>query len=231
MEQFHLLFFNRDKEEIFNVSTEMMEEDSELDFQQFLKICTPNESCDPEIVFSMKIGKFFIDIATCMNLFCASVIPTGNKTECAQLNPMLAISAMLPVASDAINENTITDLKIPDNPLFQIKQEFSSLLNEEVEYIAIVTTLHQVLSTFGQLSLTKNEYAKAWDLANTIIEVIDDEEYCISEDSNCIVAFSFIPGLYLLVFYSIAVDDDDELLNEFVEKLRVLKAKLSYIFI
>lgn len=185
----------------------------DLDFDSFLKTCTivsNNDSeslefTDIQIVFSLKIMNYLIDIASCLDIFCISVSIDDINRPAMKANPLNALCVLYSIVNLGIINTFNFDLILFDNKIItKLYDAFSTLIDPSfAEYISIVSPFEEVFCSFGKTEIPQEDYFEVWDEALSIASELEmSDQHVLSNNTDYLAVFSFLPCIKVVAFFS-----------------------------
>lgn len=228
---------------------------NDIDFISILKTCEIVSNSDAEIldfpdiqiVFSLKIMNYLIDIGSSHNLFCISVSIDDINRPVMKANPLNALCTLYSLIhfnkSETFNLNYI---KFDNRLITNLYNIFSNLCNPNfVEYISIVSPRYEVFCSFGKTEIPQEDYFEVWDEALSIAEELEkSDQHALSNNTDYLAVFSFLPFVKVIALFSVEalnfsepeeenlkIQTNNELLmNPFASKLNELKHTIPAIY-
>ena len=226
-----------------------------LDFISILKALEIDSNVDAEksdftniqIVFSLKIMNFLIDIATSHGIFCISVSIDDINRPAMKANPLNAICTLYSIISlNTTNSLNLNCIKFSDKLITVLYDIFSKLCNPKfAEYISFVSPNNEVFCSFGKTEIPHDDYYEVWDEAMSIAADLENsDQHALSDNTDYLAVFSFLPFVKVVAIFSEEAlefpepEDKKEkiqannefLMNPFISKLNELKQLIPAIY-
>jgi hypothetical protein len=231
VERYDLVFLSSDLEILHEMMT--MEERPDVDLKAVLELCSPEPSPDPTICFSMDLGCYTVDVASCMNVFCVSILEKVTTSQ-SRMNCLNCLCPLLVLSTRAQEERSpnfnCSIIPLLDNPLFSLSSVIAFLVDgNPIESLSFVSTSTEVFCTFGDYPGTISQYSAGWEAAFEMVEVLGDNLYVMEGDINYVAAFNFLPTIKIIIFFQ-AGAGSEEFLSEFAGKVSVIPKVFSDIY-
>jgi hypothetical protein len=212
-ERYWLEFANSDRDVLFRYST--TDDDPELDLSAVLSICEFLPDSSPDLVYSMEMGPYDVDVASCFDICCISVVDRSRIRQ-SRATALIPLTAMLVLSFHAeASPGKLLDfsrLVFHPNPVelcYQIFSEFAD--GDPVQYYAIVSSAGNIYTTFGNFHGSAHSLCLGWDRLLEVLEDFEDECFLMSEECQFAAAVNFLPFLKLCVFFDENIAPEDAL--------------------
>jgi hypothetical protein len=205
-----VIFTNADQEVLFHHST--ADGAPELDISAVLSVCDSLPDCSPDLVYSMEMGPYYVDVASCLNLCCVSVVDRASVCR-PRATALIPLTAMLVLSLQAtsspagvLNFSRIIFHANPVELCFQLFSEFAD--GDPVQYFALVSSAGNIYTTFGDFRGSADSLCVGWDRVLGALEDLEGELFVMSQECNFAAAVDFLPFLKLGVFFDEQIEPE-----------------------
>jgi hypothetical protein len=198
-ERYWILFLDSSHDLLFEFST--ADGPPSVDLPAVRAICDPIRDPCPEIVYSLEMGPYAVDVASCLDLLCASVVDRSTlaRTYTTSLSPLALMMILgLHPALD------FTKVAFPPNPVELCFQLFTSLCDPAlVPYYSLVSSDGNIYATFGSIpGLDSKALWEGWQAVLGVLEDFEDGLFVLADDCPYAAVVDFMPRLKLCVFFN-----------------------------
>lgn len=224
-----------------------------IDFVSFLQVCTivSNEDSEPpdftniQIVLSLKIMNYLIDIGSCRDIFCISVSVDDVNRPVMKANPLNAICTLYSFINLG-SSYSFDNISFDDQIITKLYNMFSTLSDPHfAEYISIVSPFEEIFCSFGKTEIPTQDYFEVWDEALSIASDLDmSDQHVLSNDTDYLAVFSFLPCIKVVAIFSeealnFSEPEEDQLriqtnnamlMDPFISKLNEIKQSITPLY-
>ena len=234
-EPYGVYFLDREKNVIFSHSNIGGASISCISIQQILEVCDVNDDEGIELIFSMKILNFVVDIAFKEGIYCVCIFDFTAGTN-SSINSICALYFLEVLQKDEeANQWDFQMLNFIPNLYFELSSMFNCFTDPDfAEQFAIISPDEQVFCSFGSSKLTTKESFICWNVAKELASVVGNSKYVITEQVDFLAGFNFLNYAKIVVFFSeeaINTYDIHELADEFVKKISEIKETMNEMFL
>jgi hypothetical protein len=196
-------FVNSDREVLFRYST--VDDSPEVDIPAVLSVCDFLPESSPDIVYSMEMGPYYVDVVSCFDLCCVSIVDQSS-TDRSRATVLIPLTAMIVVAFEMNSSKgsgiDFSRILFHPNAVEMCFELFSSMTEgSEVEYFSLVSSSGNVYTTFGNFRGSANSLCLGWDRILGVLEEFEEGVFVMSEDCDFVAAVNFLPFLKFCVFF------------------------------
>ncbi|EAY10160.1 hypothetical protein TVAG_088750 [Trichomonas vaginalis G3] len=215
-----------------------LKDDESLNFQGVLSIIGPITKQDQTFLFTLTMGKHYVDVFYGFNRYVISVVPDNTISEIKNCNSFYAITAGC-FFNDYIIRNSTNDQQkasiydsfielIPTNPLNSINSLINSLLSNEIEYVAFVTRGNRVIHSIGKPSEEPEDFIFSWCAALGAVDSLGEEQSARVDGYSKIFAFRMYDCINTICYTR--HDVSLPIINQFADSANKVKTGISNLF-
>jgi hypothetical protein len=203
MERYWIEFTNADREVLFRYST--VDSAPELDLPAVLSVCDFIPESSPELVYSMEMGHYNVDVASCLMLYCVFVVDRASITQ-KRATPLIPLSLMivlsLQVQATPVTAQDFSSITLHPNPVELCFGLFSAFADgDPVQYYGLVSLDGNVYSTFGNFQGSPDELCLGWGQLLEVIDRLEDQLFVMTDNCSFVAVVNFLPSLKFCVFF------------------------------
>lgn len=239
MQPMKILVFSKGGNQLVDTQVGSFLQDEDANFRGILSILEPISTSESFFVFSMKLGRYHIDISFAYDYYVMSVIHGNTKSQYQSLNAFYAWNAAIcfsqimsqQVSKDEITQNLIEKFEelLPVNPFPDIDRILKCFLIENlIDYVAFVVQGHRVLHSVGETKVPPDQFIYQWCAALEACESLPGNKYIQLSDYPSIIAFQFYPSIIAITFCRNSVSDGT--IQQILDQIAYIKQELQSIF-